>query len=81
MHDIILVSVNMFSMNQTIDLSTGEQISVKLSELPDAILETCYNTIDFIKGNKVYISKIKKAVKQKEMAKYNHNKINFIGEN
>ena len=37
MHDIILVSVNMFSMNQTIDLSTGEQISVKLSELPDAI--------------------------------------------
>lgn len=55
---------------------TLETFSIPLNEIPDFIINQKVYDVYF-RGNKDFISKIEKDIKQKEIEKYSENKIIF----
>jgi hypoxanthine-guanine phosphoribosyltransferase len=79
----ILVAMNMFQMDQFIFLPDTSSIKVTLKELPEAIVNTCYQQdvykVDVLKGPALFVSKVIKDVKKKELLMYNTSKIEIKG--
>lgn len=81
MDKIILVDINMFSMNQRIYMPDGEQIETTISELPNDIVKACYAsniyTVEIIRGNLFFTKKIEQLVAEKELSQYKVSHIKF----
>lgn len=82
MDNKIIVKINMFDMDQSIYLPTGEAKISSLKNLPHIIPDLCYeyNIYDVeLHGVNSFTYKLAQEIQEKELTHYNENKIKIKG--